>query len=76
MSYIILARPNCPYCTKATDLMKEHRQSFSYYDLYEQTWLLKLVKDAGRTTVPIIFDNNGNEIGGYAELETHFESIS
>ena len=56
--------------------MKEHRQSFSYYDLYEETWLLKLVKDAGRTTVPIIFDNNGNEIGGYAELETHFESIS
>ena len=74
MSYTILGRPNCPFCSKAADLLKD--REYSYHDIYEEKWLLTLVKEAGHKTVPIIFDNTGKHIGGYTELEKHIESIS
>ena len=75
MSYVILSRPNCPFCTKAEDLLKEHRMPWKHYDIYEDKWLLTLVKEAGHKTVAIIFDETGKHIGGYTDLEKHIESI-
>jgi glutaredoxin len=32
-------------------------------------WLLTLIKDAGMTTLPQIFNPTGEHIGGYTELK-------
>jgi glutaredoxin len=70
MSYVILGTAHCEFCTKAKHLMREKRVSFTAYSLDDPSsrWLLTLVKKAGMKSVPQIWDNNGDYIGGYTEL--------
>jgi glutaredoxin len=69
--YTVFGRQDCPWCDKATDLLEQKGQGYSYYGIESDPWVRPILKKAGYTTVPVIFDNNGNEIGGYAELEKH-----
>jgi len=45
--------------------------AYTYYTLDSpgSKWLLTLIKDAGMTTVPQIFNPKGEHIGGYTELK-------
>ena len=38
-------------------------------DTVSSKWLLTLIKQAGMTTVPQIWDNEGRHVGGYNELK-------
>jgi glutaredoxin len=51
--------------------MREKRVGFTAYSLDDPSsrWLLTLVKKAGMKSVPQIWDNNGDYIGGYTELK-------
>lgn len=73
--YVILGAPNCKFCTKAKHLLREKRVGFTAYSLDDPSskWLLTLIKEAGMTTVPQIWDSNGDYIGGYTELLQHLE---
>jgi glutaredoxin len=75
MMYVILSASHCKFCTKAKHLLREKRVGFTAYSLDDPSskWLLTLIKEAGMTTVPQIWDNKGNHIGGYTELVQHLE---
>tara|TARA_R110001606_G_scaffold46151_1_gene118842 strand:+ start:405 stop:629 length:225 start_codon:yes stop_codon:yes gene_type:complete len=69
--YTIIGRENCTYCDKATDLIEERGHGYSYYGIDSDLWTKTLMLKAGYKTVPIIFDAEGKEIGGYTELKEH-----
>lgn len=73
LTYIVLGRPRCPYCERAKEALDASSVQHAYYDLYEHPWLLTLVKDAGYTTVPQIYDSNGRHIGGFEDLQEHLK---
>ena len=75
MNYVVVGTDRCEFCTKAKHLLREEGVGFTAYSLSSQSskWLLTLIKQAGMTTVPQIWDNNGDYIGGYTELKEKLE---
>jgi glutaredoxin len=75
--WVVLGRTQCNFCDSAKALLQGANKQYTYYTLDDPSskWLLTLVKKAGYTTVPQIFDNQGNYIGGYTELKQHLEEI-
>ena len=75
--YVVLGRTQCNFCDSAKALLQSTNKQYTYYTLNDPSskWLLTLIKKAGYTTVPQIFDNQGNYIGGYTELKQHVEEI-
>jgi len=75
MSYTVVGTDNCKYCTKAKHLLREKRVGFTAYSLSSPSskWLLTLMKEAGMTTVPQIWDNEGHHVGGYTELKERLD---
>jgi glutaredoxin len=75
MSYVVLGTTDCEFCTKAKYLLREKGVSFTSYslDTPSSRWLLTLIKKAGMTTVPQIWDNKGHHVGGYTQLKEHLE---
>ena len=73
--YVILGTDNCKFCTKAKHLLREKRVGFTAYSLRSPSskWLLTLMKEAGMTTVPQIWDNEGHHVGGYTELKERLD---
>lgn len=69
--WIVLGRTQCNFCDSAKALLKGRGYTYTSYSLDSPSsrWLLTLVKEAGMTTVPQIFDPSGNHIGGYTELK-------
>jgi len=75
MMYVILSTPYCKFCTKAKHLLREKRVGFTAYSLDDPSsrWLLTLLKEAGITTLPQIWDSKGNHVGGYTQLVESLE---
>ena len=68
--YVIITRDNCEYCDKAKALMKEHNILYTVYNVQSPSskWVLDLMKKAGYTKVPQIWNTDGVHIGGYQQL--------
>ena len=68
--YTILTREHCLYCDKAKALLREHNISTVTYNLGSRSsqWILCLIRLAGMSTVPQIFNEKGEHIGGYSDL--------
>mgnify|MGYP000415715976 CR=1 FL=1 len=71
--YTILGRPNCPFCVDARDCLYAHDLTYNYIDVRDSPWLRTLCLKAGFTTVPLVFDPDGNFLGGYEGLSKHLE---
>ena len=73
--YTIITREQCNFCDAAKALLKNSSYPYTEYNVQSQSsrWVLSLVKKAGLTTVPQIFDPSGNYIGGYTELKAKLE---
>ena len=73
--YTIITRDQCNFCDSAKALLKGSSFPYTEYNVQSQSsrWVLSLVKKAGLTTVPQIFDPSGNYIGGYTELKAKME---
>jgi glutaredoxin len=69
--FTIITTPNCPWCDKAKDLLREHTLFFVEVPLKGQAWLKELMARANMKTVPQIFRPDGQWIGGFKELETY-----
>lgn len=66
--YVIISKPDCPWCEKAKRLLQFNDQTFSEYSIAEFPIFRDFLRDNGLTTVPQIFWE-GHCIGGYADLE-------
>jgi glutaredoxin len=69
--YVVLGTKQCEFCTKAKTLLQKEGIGFMSYsvDTVSSKWLLTLIRQAGMTTVPQIWDNEGHHVGGYNELK-------
>lgn len=73
--WTIYSRPHCSYCELAKILMTERGIKFREQGLLEEKdreWF----KGQGYRTVPQIFDDADNHIGGYEELRKYFNNLS
>ncbi len=68
--YTIITRDQCNFCDAAKALLTGANLPCTEYNVQSDSskWVLTLIKQAGHTTVPQIFDNTGRHIGGYTEL--------
>jgi glutaredoxin 3 len=68
--YKVYGKDWCVYCDRAKTLLKSKSIDFVYYDIEKnddaRTWALE--SSGGQKSVPIIFDEDGNHIGGFEEL--------
>ena len=65
---IVYTKDYCPYCTRATNLLKKKGVEYKEIDITEDMELQDYVVEAsGRRTVPQIFIN-GKPIGGSDDL--------
>ena len=71
MSYIVLGRTQCNFCDDAKAMLRSRGLAYVSYTLDSSSsrWLLTLIRQAGMTTVPQIFNPQGEHIGGYTELK-------
>lgn len=74
MSYLILGRSTCPYCTGAEELMKEQNLRYQRLDMdlipSGDTVSTIFRNHLDYASVPIIF-HDGKFIGGLDELKAH-----
>ena len=73
--YVVLGTRQCEFCKKAKTLLQKEGIGFMSYsvDTVSSKWLLTLIKQAGMTTVPQIWDNEGQHVGGYKELKERLD---
>ena len=71
MSYVVLGRTQCKFCSDAKTMLRGRGLAYVSYTLDDPSsrWLLTLIREAGMTTVPQIFNPQGEHIGGYTELK-------
>jgi glutaredoxin len=69
--FVVVTRDQCNFCDSAKALLKGANIQYTEYNVQTKSskWILDLIKKAGYTTVPQIWDNSGNHIGGYSELK-------
>ena len=68
--YTIVTRDQCNFCDAAKALLRGANLQYTEYNVQSLSskWVLTLIKQAGHTTVPQIFNSGGKYIGGYTEL--------
>jgi glutaredoxin len=69
--FVIVTRDQCNFCDSAKVLLKGSNTPYVEYNIQSPSskWLLHLIKKAGYTTVPQIWNKDGSYIGGYTELK-------
>lgn len=70
--YTIIGRPDCVWCDKAKQLLKDKKKEYHYVDLHENIWVAAIMMKGGYRKVPLIIHQT-EVIGGYTELEAYFK---
>jgi len=71
--YVMITRDQCNFCDSAKALLHGANISYTTYNIntVSSKWLLYLLKRSSITTVPQIFNDAGEHIGGYTELKKY-----
>jgi len=70
--WVILTQPNCPYCDKAKDILRDMGiNEFTAFDITEMPALKYFLVQQGLYTVPQVY-KSGYRIGGYDDLKLYF----
>lgn len=69
--YVILTKPNCPWCEKAKQLLTANAMTYTEFDVTEHADYREFLYALDTKTVPQIF-TKGYWIGGYTDLEEAF----
>ena len=74
--WVIISRNQCNFCDTAKTMLRHKGYPFTEYNVQSASskWILTLIKQAGHTTVPQIFDPSGKYVGGYTELKEYLET--
>ena len=72
--YKILGTPVCSFCNQAKELLSSKGLDYEYVDITTDPDSLKIFQDKGFRTVPQIFTDTGEHIGGYQDLLKHLNS--
>jgi glutaredoxin len=71
--YVVITRDQCNFCDSAKSLLDGSSIPYTTYNINTNSskWLLYLLKRSSITTVPQIFNDVGEHIGGYTELKEY-----
>jgi glutaredoxin len=69
--WVVLKQDRCEYCVKALDLLRLRGVEAEIIDISTAPQLKDFMRACGLTTVPQIYQN-GDRIGGFAELQLWF----
>jgi glutaredoxin-like protein len=70
-SVLVFAKPGCPYCARAKQLLRDHGMAFEEVTLGDGITTSAVRAVSGKSTVPQVFIG-GRLVGGAEELEKHF----
>ena len=73
--YTVITRDQCNFCDDTKALLRGRGFPWTEYNVQSTSskWVLTLIKKAGITTLPQVFDSKGNLIGGYTETKQLLE---
>lgn len=71
--YIIYSKSGCIFCDAAMELLDSKEIPYEEVKVPGNDYAVSLFKEHNFKTVPQIFDDGGNHIGGYQDLKTLFE---
>lgn len=70
MKFIIFSKPDCPWCTRAKELLLQHDSSYVEIDVTNDETSKIFLKESNLKSVPQIY-HNGRLVGGYLALENY-----
>lgn len=74
-AFVVVGKPSCSYCVKATKLIEQCGLSYAYVDLTTNPDERQRIIDAGFKTVPQIW-HKGDHVGGYDELGPYLDTAN
>ena len=71
--FVVITQDQCNFCDSAKALLDGSNPPSTTYNILtvSSKWLLYLLKRSSITTVPQIFNDKGEHIGGYTELKEY-----
>lgn len=70
MKFIVFSKPDCPWCTRAKELLLQHDSSYVEIDVTNDETSKIFLKESDLKSVPQIY-HNGRLVGGYLALENY-----
>jgi glutaredoxin len=70
--WVVLGKPECPWCDKVKQLLHEHHIEFTYMDVTQSPDLWNFLINCGVTTVPQVFQGDF-WLGGYIATQDYLE---
>jgi len=71
--YKIYGITRCPSCDKAKKLLEQKCKDFEFINLDVNPEHFHIIKDLGKRTVPQIFNESGEHVGGFEDLQKTFK---
>ena len=71
-TFYLVSNPDCPFCTKAKDLLDQRGHTHIAFDIdWSHPALAQLKKEMDWKTIPMVFELRGRDqkfVGGYTDL--------
>ena len=74
LQYRIYSKRGCIYCDAAMELLKSKSIKFEEVKIDNNLEQLEFMKSQGFRTVPQIYNEMGEYVGGYVELKSYLET--
>lgn len=71
--YQIYSKSGCIFCDAAMELLDSKNLKYQEIKIEKSEEALAFLKEQGFKTVPQIYDNFGDHVGGYQDLKASFE---
>lgn len=71
--WVVLGKPECPWCTKVETLLHDHDIEFVYMNVLG-TDLYQFMINCGLLTVPQVY-RDGSLVGGYEDTEAYLSEM-
>lgn len=73
MAYQIYSKSGCIFCDAAMELLDSKNLEYQEIKIEKSEEALAFLKEQGFKTVPQIYDNFGDHVGGYQDLKASLE---
>lgn len=72
MTVVLLTKPECVWCERAKELLRDNNMEFRDFSLVEHEILREFIITQGLRSVPQIYIN-GKHVGGFEGLKDYIE---
>jgi len=73
--FVVVGKPNCPWCDRVKALLDAHEKPYVYLDLSDRGDILEWLVANGVKTVPQVF-YDGMRVGGFEQTELFVKALN